>query len=211
MGPFVLVVFVHTILIHDPLAMTVSNRTSHLRGRQLTTGGHGTFFASPVRRRYKKKTGAKVYVKDSSGKYQGLQARLLQLRNSVDNPSPENVMVVEDGDEDVLGWDDDTADMDYDDGTPGSEPIPSAEPLPRPPTPDHEKAKRRILPNEADLMEYKHWKENVGQMVDDYLSYTNRSLGRPAEWVQVIGRHGCECVELKETSLTCLYYDRTYF
>lgn len=188
-------------------------KTSHLRGRQLTTGGHGSFFASPVRKRYRKKTGAKVYLKDSSGRYQGLHTRLLQLRNSVDNPPPADDMVVEDEDEggDGLQWDDDAADMDYNDGTPESEPITNTEPPSCPPTPDDAKPKRRILPNEADLTEYEHWQHNVGQMVDDYLSYTNRSLGKPAEWVEVIGRHECECVELKETSLTCLYYDRTSF
>lgn len=180
-------------------------RTSQLRGRQLTTGGHGTFFPSPARKGYRKKQ-SKVYIKNSSGRYQGLHAKLQQLRKSVDDP------LFQDDTENDLGWQDDPGDMDYnDDGSPVPEPVPNPDPLPQPSTPDHDKAKRRILPNEADFREYKHWKENVGQMVDAYLSYTNRSLRKPAERIEVIERDGCECVDLKSTTLTCLYFDRTYF
>lgn len=62
----------------------------------------------------------------------------------------------------------------------------------------------------ADFNEYRHWKENVGQMVDAYISYTNRTLGKPAERAEVIKKKDCECGELKIVSLTCLYFDCTY-
>lgn len=100
--------------------------------------------------------------------------------------------------------------MDYD-VPPESPTLPTAEPLTRPATPEGEKTKRRILPNAEDFNEYTHWKENVKDMVDPYLSYTNKSLVKPAERADVIERVRCECVELKTASLTCPYFDRTSF
>lgn len=155
----------------------------------------------------------RVYHPDSNHIYQGLHARLKELRARADRAED----ALETGDTeggDLDGYvsdyeyEDDPADMDYG-VTPESPTPPTAEPPTCPPTPADEKTKRRILPNAADFSEYTHWKKNVKDMVDPYLSYTNKSLGKPAERVDVIARHHCECVELKTTSLTCLYFDRT--
>ncbi|KAF7981244.1 hypothetical protein HWV62_34613 [Athelia sp. TMB] len=184
--------------------------TSQIRRRQPTSSGHGKHFTSPARKDYRKKSGSKVYIRDHTGRYPGLHARLLQLRNSVDHPPLEDDVAPsnEDDIEGDLSYQDDIRDMDYDEEPQGSEPLldPSP-PLPCPPTPDHIKTKRRILPNTADFNEYRHWQENVEQMVDAYLSYTNRTLGKPVERSEVILRQDCDCNEFKESSITCLYYD----
>lgn len=186
------------------------SKTSHLRGRQLTTGGHGSFFASPIRKNYRKKSGYKIFVLDSSDKYLGLHARLQQLRNSVEHPSlREDIEATSEGDSrDDLGYQDNVEDMDYVDEGLQTEPVSNPQTLPCPLTPEHEKRKRRILPNTADFNEYRHWQTNVGQLVDAYLLYINKTLGKPTEHIDVIRRKECECDVFKESLLTCLYFDR---
>lgn len=72
-------------------------------------------------------------------------------------------------------------------------------------------SKRRILPNAADYRRYRKWTQLIPPLVDDYIRYTNDTIGRiigpgPDE----IMRNGCTCgnQKLKVTSLTCLYVHR---
>ncbi|KAF7972323.1 hypothetical protein HWV62_18424 [Athelia sp. TMB] len=183
-------------------------KTSRLRGQQLVTGGHGSFFSSPNRKNYRKKSGTKVIIRDSSGRYKGLHERLLFLRREAEAEEDANAEEIYEDNNDLV-YVDDAADMDYDDGQQTAEPVLDPQP-PQPPTPDTldcKRTKRRILPNTADYNEYRHWQENVEDMVDAYLSYTSRSLGKPAERAEVIERQECGCDQFKESSMTCLYFD----
>lgn len=190
------------------------SKTSKLRRQQQTSGGHGTLFKSPNRKRYKKKMQERVFHRDLTGRYRGLHERLKELRaraeaeeNEVGDQDMEDESEGEDDDDAELGYQDDIAEGHYGEA-PEPEPIPDTQPPHRPPTPEHGKIKRRILPNTADFSEYRHWQTNIEEMVDAYLSYTTRTLGKPVKHEDAIGREHCACTELKESSLTLLYFDR---
>lgn len=69
---------------------------------------------------------------------------------------------------------------------------------------------RHILPNAADYRLYHEWMEIIPSLVDDYLHYTNTTMGeRIGPGPEEICREGCVCHDerLKATTLTCLYVD----
>lgn len=157
----------------------------------------------------------KVYYKDHTGLYAGLKERLRELRAVAE---PEEAMEIGDQEEDEVDfvYQDDSADEDYDEGPIDSgthdvsEPSANAQLLAssHPLAPDHESRKRRILPNTADFNEYRQWQANVEDMVDAYLAYTARTLGKSVQPAEVIKREDCTCAERRESYITCLHFDR---
>lgn len=68
-------------------------------------------------------------------------------------------------------------------------------------------SKQRILPNAANYCLYHKWMTIVPTLVDDYLHYTNATMGKePGPGCEEIHRESCSCYneKLKATTLTCL-------
>jgi hypothetical protein len=82
----------------------------------------------------------------------------------------------------------------------------------------HEEAllpkKKRITPNQATFNLYEKWKTTLPCLVDDLLAYTTTSVGAPictaASELSIHCLTPMSCLsDMKLTSVTCLYYDRT--
>lgn len=200
---------------------------SRNRKRELVTGGHGTHYLSPVKPRTSKAKNKKINLGDASRRAKlcsrlnaMLAPRILPETPAADisewadvadhdmlftevpeerkSPNPGEPMQVD------LIRDDDKGDHEEGDDNPDDDHTDDYDD-------DHDagKRKRRILPNAASYRLYSKWREMVPCLVDEYLRYTNATIGKPVGLgcSSVILRSACACAKLKETSLTCLFYD----
>lgn len=175
------------------------------RKKQQVTGGHGKHFISPRKVRNSSSRRAKIYLA-SPGERDELRARLESLF------SPPEVPEITEPDPGAGEW----MDVDETDNTQvaaeaeqdtsldrGSTTAPSLSPL---------KTKRRILPNTATYHLYHKWLNIVPGLVEEYLRYTNSTMGKPvgSGCLNEILRPDCTCghQRAKMSSLTCLYFDR---
>lgn len=201
---------------------------SRNRKRELVTGGHGTHYLSPLKLRTSKAKNKKINLGDASRRAQlcsrlnamlatrilpetpaadvsewtdvaELDASFTEVPEEVATLNSEEAMQVDsmrDEDEQDEGEDDqhnEGSDEHYDED-------------------NTSKRKRRILPNAASYRLYSKWREIVPCLVDEYLRYTNATIGKPIGLgcSSEISRSACACTKLKQTSLTCLFYDREF-
>ncbi|KZP10892.1 hypothetical protein FIBSPDRAFT_989058, partial [Athelia psychrophila] len=167
------------------------------RKRQQVTGGHGQHFVSPKKVRNSSSKKAKIYLGNL-----GQKERLLAQLADVLNPAKAPEIAAPNDESDWMDIDN-TAEI-----TSGT--ADNAESTTAPPS-SPLKTKRRTQPNAAGYHLYDKWKQIVPSLVDEYLRYTNATIGKPVGpgCPSEIPRSDCACgnEKVKLSRLTCLYYD----
>lgn len=170
---------------------------SHNRKRQQVTGGHGRHFMSPKKSRNNTSKREQIFL--------GNPAQCDKLRTKLANLfNPQNTPEIADPSPAASEWMDiDNTDFPLDPGDDNSTAAPPSSPL---------KPKRRILPNAAAYHLYHKWQVIVPALIDQYLQYTNATIGKPVGpgCPSEILRPECSCghEKAKALTVTCLFYDR---
>jgi len=183
-------------------------RRIHTRNGQPTTRGLGVHFASPMKRRDKRKSSTIVHIPGHHFKCQALLGDIQTLMHQTSQLPPPKDAIDESMLMDTTVDESTLMDTTVDDTVTTGETIECDQ---APPSVRRDTGKRRLLPDDEAYLLYDRWKSILPSLVDPLLSYDKASMGRVFQPTSDIL---CSCSSFacskKAIPITTLYFDRTY-